>query len=221
MAVQFLGWEDPLETEMVTHSSILAGKSHGEEADGLQSKGPQRVRHDLVTEYARGAGLCVISPKVVGWQRPRFHLPSGHWTSLSPESQRESGLGVLSAGTHCYQQEPVGMVRRRGEGDCHPKTSFRSLWVWANIHNQVKDREKEGFIITCSKWGEYQGSFPKQHLCKMGSFKLRVHAYPWGSLSRGESSIELGQKSAESTFSWLQSWGSISSFYPPSGWGVT
>ena len=30
MRVQFLGWEDPLEKEMATHSSILAGKSHGQ-----------------------------------------------------------------------------------------------------------------------------------------------------------------------------------------------
>ena len=28
--VQFLGWEDPLEKEMVTHSSTLAGESHGQ-----------------------------------------------------------------------------------------------------------------------------------------------------------------------------------------------
>ena len=27
--VQSLGWEDPLEKEMATHSSTLAGKSHG------------------------------------------------------------------------------------------------------------------------------------------------------------------------------------------------
>ena len=27
--VHSLGWEDPLEKEMATHSSILAGKSHG------------------------------------------------------------------------------------------------------------------------------------------------------------------------------------------------
>ena len=27
--VQSLGWEDPLEKEMATHSSIIAGKSHG------------------------------------------------------------------------------------------------------------------------------------------------------------------------------------------------
>ena len=30
MQVQSLGWEDPLEKKKTTHSSILAGKSHGQ-----------------------------------------------------------------------------------------------------------------------------------------------------------------------------------------------
>ena len=42
-----LGWEDALEKEMATHSSILAWKiSWTEEAGGLQSMGLQRVGHD-------------------------------------------------------------------------------------------------------------------------------------------------------------------------------
>ena len=42
-----LGWEDPLEQEMATHSSILAWKiARTEEPGGLQSLGLQRVRHD-------------------------------------------------------------------------------------------------------------------------------------------------------------------------------
>ena len=45
--VQFLGWEDPLEKEMATHSSILAWKiSSTEDPGGLQSMGSQRVRCD-------------------------------------------------------------------------------------------------------------------------------------------------------------------------------
>ena len=45
--VQSLGWEDPLEKEMATHSSILAWKiSWIEEPGGLQSMGSQRVRHN-------------------------------------------------------------------------------------------------------------------------------------------------------------------------------
>ena len=45
--VCFLGWEDPLEEEMTTHSSILAWRIPWiEEPGGLQSMGLQRVGHD-------------------------------------------------------------------------------------------------------------------------------------------------------------------------------
>ena len=45
--VQSLGWEDPLEEGMATHSSILAWKIPWTEEPGrLQSMGSQRVRHD-------------------------------------------------------------------------------------------------------------------------------------------------------------------------------
>ena len=45
--VQSLGWEDPLEKEMATHSGTLAWKIPWmEEAGRLQSMGSQRVGHD-------------------------------------------------------------------------------------------------------------------------------------------------------------------------------
>ena len=45
--VPSLGWEDPLEEEMATHSSILAWRiPWTEEILGLQSVGSQRVRRD-------------------------------------------------------------------------------------------------------------------------------------------------------------------------------
>ena len=48
--VQSLVWEDPLEKEMATHSSILARELPCTEEPGrLQSMG-HRVRHDLVTQ---------------------------------------------------------------------------------------------------------------------------------------------------------------------------
>ena len=44
--VQSLGWEDPLEEEQATHSSILAWKiPWTEEPGGLQSMGLQRIGH--------------------------------------------------------------------------------------------------------------------------------------------------------------------------------
>ena len=47
MQVQSLGWEDPLEEEVATHSSILAWKiPWTEEPEGLWSRGLQRVGHD-------------------------------------------------------------------------------------------------------------------------------------------------------------------------------
>ena len=45
--VQSLAWEDPLEREMATHSSILTRRIPRKEEPGkLQSVGLQRVRHD-------------------------------------------------------------------------------------------------------------------------------------------------------------------------------
>ena len=45
-----LGWEDPLEKGMATHSSILAWRIPWiEEPGGLQSMGSQRVEHNWVT----------------------------------------------------------------------------------------------------------------------------------------------------------------------------
>ena len=51
MRVQSLGWEDPLEKEMATHSSILTWEIPlTEKTGGLQSTGFQRVGHDLETQ---------------------------------------------------------------------------------------------------------------------------------------------------------------------------
>ena len=55
--VPSLGWEDPLEKQMATHSSILAWRIlWTEEPGGLQSMGSQRVRHNRVTN------TCTFTP---------------------------------------------------------------------------------------------------------------------------------------------------------------
>ena len=56
MQVQSLGWEDPLEEEMATHSSTLAWEMPWTEE--LQSMGSQRVRRDLAKqqEWALAGG---------------------------------------------------------------------------------------------------------------------------------------------------------------------
>ena len=46
MWIQFLGWEDPLEEGLTTHSSILVWRIPDRGAWCLESLGSQRVGHD-------------------------------------------------------------------------------------------------------------------------------------------------------------------------------
>ena len=56
--VRSLGWEDPLEKEMATHSSILAWRiPWTEELGRLQPTGSQRVGHDRVTSLSLSNAL--------------------------------------------------------------------------------------------------------------------------------------------------------------------
>ena len=61
MWARSLGWEDPLEKEMATHSSIIAWETpRTEEPTGVwepQSMGLPRVRHNSVTDYTRESSL--------------------------------------------------------------------------------------------------------------------------------------------------------------------
>ena len=74
--VPSLGWEDPLEKEMVIHASILAWKvPWTEESGGLQSPGSQNVRHDWLPMHK---GTKSLWPSIsILYQTPAsFHLRS-------------------------------------------------------------------------------------------------------------------------------------------------
>ena len=96
--IRSLGWEDPLEKEMATHSSTLAWKIPWTEEHGrLQSMGSQRVGHDsdftftfLEDEFLKGqAWLCsflftrvktmicafsVLKPELLYWSFQEYCL---------------------------------------------------------------------------------------------------------------------------------------------------
>ena len=58
-----LGWEDSLEKEMATHSSILAWRiPWTEEPGGLQSMGLQRVGHNWVTSLTHSLYILFCDP---------------------------------------------------------------------------------------------------------------------------------------------------------------
>jgi len=61
----FDSWDDPLEKEMATHSSILTGKiPQTEESGGLQSMGSKRAGHDLTSKQQLGSTLPVEGHRV-------------------------------------------------------------------------------------------------------------------------------------------------------------
>ena len=68
--VPSLGWEDPLEEGMATHSSILSWRIPWTEEPGrLQSMGSKRVRHNGATKYIqlttkRKSALGITSPEL-------------------------------------------------------------------------------------------------------------------------------------------------------------
>ena len=63
MRVQSLGWKDPLEEEMATHSSIPVWEIlWTEEPGGLQSMASQRVRP--TAQLSRGAYIYIKSGNI-------------------------------------------------------------------------------------------------------------------------------------------------------------
>ena len=87
-----LGWEDPLEEGMATHSSILVWKiPWTEEPGGLQSTGLQRVGHDWVTQHSTAlerylGKYCLfpethstIAPEVCAWIIDVLRRETGGW----------------------------------------------------------------------------------------------------------------------------------------------
>ena len=59
--VQPLGWEDPLEKEMATPSSVLAWKSHEQRnLTGYSPGGHKRVKHDFATEQTTTASIVLF-----------------------------------------------------------------------------------------------------------------------------------------------------------------
>ena len=74
--VRSLGWEDPLEKEMVSHSSILAWRIPWTEKPGrLPSTGLQRVRHDWARKTGKLAGCSPWGRKELEMTE-RLHLTS-------------------------------------------------------------------------------------------------------------------------------------------------
>ena len=107
--VQSLGWEDPLEKEMTTHSSILAWRiPWTEEPGGLQSMRSWRIRHDLATNTFIFIFQLLYVEKCEGPKREEWsHKDRWEWaprlsltslTSVKPCNRHHRCFTFLSQG---------------------------------------------------------------------------------------------------------------------------
>ena len=118
--VQSLGWEDLLEKEMATHSSILAWKIPWMEEPGrLQSMGLQRVGHDWATSLSHNYRLAFI--KVVSLDQQHQHYLGACWKcrSMGPISDPLNQKHWGCSSTLC-----VSVTLSPGEGNGTPLQYF-------------------------------------------------------------------------------------------------
>ena len=116
MWARSLGWEDSLEEEMATHSSILTWRvPWTEEPGGLQSIGSQRVGHGWVTKHARCIRLGVHPIPASLVAQMVKHLPTMQETrvrSVGREDLLEKEMATHSsilAWRIPWTEEPVGL----------------------------------------------------------------------------------------------------------------
>ena len=84
MQVGSLNWEDPLEEEMVTHSSILTWRiPWTEEPGGLWSMGLQRIGHDRATSLSLSFMTYLLSNPMVNFSPSIFHQLSALFEAVN------------------------------------------------------------------------------------------------------------------------------------------
>ena len=100
MWIWSLGWEDPLEKEMTTHSSILAWKIPWTEKPGmLQFMGPQRVIYDWA-HMLKITHKQLLSQTFLHWCR---------WRAGSFSSTGSFHYGQNNMNFHCICLGPISV----------------------------------------------------------------------------------------------------------------
>ena len=146
--VRSLGWEDPLEKEMATHSSILTWKIPWTgEPGGLQSIELQGVGHDWVTNTY---SLMFWHPLVWHLQNP--FLWNMFFQTCSCSSYMKSSIS--SAGLCSYLTQIVSLAAKRGR---QPLEETFCLV-----------RENLNHLLICSKsWFLVESSGPTMQILKV------------------------------------------------------
>ena len=119
--VWFMGWKDPLEKEIATHSSILGWRIPGTEEPGrLESMGSQRVEHDLATKPPTTTQMTrtldPLSPRTVRSSTSHFLGSSASCLCLKSAKENKQDnvacwiMGNCSWGSYAHALNAVKML---------------------------------------------------------------------------------------------------------------
>ena len=157
MWVRSLAWEDPLEEEMATHSSILAWRiPWTEEPGGLQSMGSQRMRQDGACRHAH---IPVIPPV----------LKQGCWVCMCWGITLPSHGSVLWVLALYGWLSVASLLWRHKSVSLEQDEHVRPLSSQVRTYTQEKEMATHSSTVACKiPWTEDPG-----RLQSMGSERVR------------------------------------------------
>ena len=150
--------------------SLKAGEPPKHSLPSLPPPHPPAARQ---FSFLSVSAVCVLSIAAASLRSSSHPLCPDWACSLKPTdvSQEGSIIVLIRGPVRSWVTFQHGNVRYLNEGTFHK--GVRMLpgnWVLLAVGakpkkpSQAKERGKEGFIISCSKLKELQGSFPKQRL---------------------------------------------------------
>ena len=190
MQVRPLGWEDPLEEGMATHSSVLAWRiSWTEEPGWLQFIGSQRVRHDWSDLACTHTWVPLGCMGNTLGSPPRFYdlqvqlIPQLLWVLAARDSQLLTGSWeLLHPGSYKLPTPPppLGSPQSMTDGYSQWLMQKPGLFASRQIHSAML------LMLPSSPWGQIEDNLQLRTYHHL-TFPPTLSAWP--SLSTWESSL--------------------------------
>ena len=158
-----LGWDDPLEKSMVTHSNILARRIPWTEETGkLQSRGLQRVDYDWATKHtAHKNGYQELSGRGINWE-----IETDIYTSVSQSLQSLSRVQLFATPWIAARQASLSITNSQS----FPNPCPLSRWCHSTISSSVVP------FSSCPQSFPTSGFFQMSQLFSSGSQSIGVSA---------------------------------------------
>ena len=171
--VRSLGWQDPMEEEMATHSSILAWKiPWTEKPSKLQSMGSQRVGHDRACTHARSSNNTseyitkTIESRILKW----YMYTSVHSSIIHNSQHTHDGNKKVSLFTVTRDHVWLVTLHTRVSPTQLPPTQHQT-WILSNSLTPVYQGTAKNPVRTFQlqyENGKFTLHFSPWYLCFRG-----------------------------------------------------